>query len=276
MSARRRRSGARRRVAVRSRHVSCGQALVEALVALLALVPLWLAIFYVSRWHDLQHTTIAAARHAAFESWVAAGRDDAAIPEATRRRTFTSDPARVATAATTPTVPPRWRDHRGAVLLAPEGPAITLGPAVQPARIEQAERVAFALIAPARAAGGPPLDLQRDAARGATVVVPLVHDGSLPPPFAGLRFALRERLEILVDPWAARAPAEVTRRTDALSPSGALRELARPLDPVRWAVALFEPAFERLCLGRVDPEIVPPDRLRGGRLPPADLRTRPC
>jgi hypothetical protein len=269
-------AASRRRTPVRIGRAARGQALAEALVALLALVPLWLAIFYVSRWHDLQQATIAAARHAAFESWVGAGRTDADVAESTRRRLFGAGPARIpATGATTGT-PSRWRDHRGAALLAPEGPLVTLGPAAQPLRVEQAERLAFGMIAPARAVGGPPLDLQRDAARGATVVVPLLHDGALPAPFAGLRFSLRERLEILVDPWAARAPVEVARRVDALSPTAELRALSRPLEPVRWAVGLFEPAFERLCLGRVDTEIVPADRLRGGRLPLADLRTRPC
>ena len=55
-----------------------------------------------------------------------------------------------------------------------------------------------------------------------------------------------------------------------------MRELVRPLEPVRWAVSLFEPAVERLCLGRTEPDIVPPDRLVGGRGAPLDLRARRC
>jgi hypothetical protein len=254
-----------------------GQALLETLVALLVLVPLWLAVVYVSRWHDLQHTTIAAARHAAFESWVTAGRDDAAIAATTQRRMFTDDPARIGSGGAGPVARlARWRDHRGAPLVGAPGPEVVVGRGVQPARVAQAERLAFDIIAPARAVGRPAFDLQREAARGATVTVPLVHEAGLPEPFGSLRFALVERLDLMVDPWAARGPREVARRTDALSPSAALRDLSRPLEPVRWAVSLFEPAFERLCLGRVDPDIVPPDRLRGAAGPALDLRTRPC
>lgn len=260
---------------------SRGQALVEVLVALLVLVPLWFGILMVARWHDLQQTTIAAARHAAFESWVAAGHEDAAaVRETTRQRLFTDDPRRFAAAAARTTRSlgdlPQWRDPQGAALIAAAGPQVEIGPVAQPPRVEDAEHLAFAMIAPARAVGGPPFDLQRHAARGATVSVPVVHAATLPRPFAGLRFSLVERLELLVDPWAARDPGEVARRTAALSPAGALRELSRPLEPLRWAASLFEPAFERFCPGRIEPEIVPEDRLRGGRQSPPDLRQRPC
>ena len=247
---------------------------------MLALLPLWLGILYVSRWHALQHATIGAARHAAFEAWVDAGRGDPAeLTARTRRPGVSDDPARFAGAVAEPDLPlaqrPLWRDQRGGRLVTEPGPRVRIDPAAQPEQVEQAESFAFALIAPARAVGGPRFDLQRTAARRGEVAVPLQHAADLPEPFGGLRFTLVERLELLVDTWAAADPAQVARRTAALSPSAALRELARPLDPVREAVALFEPAFERVCPGRIEPDIVPGDRLLGAR-DPVDLRLRPC
>ncbi len=257
-----------------------GQALAEALVAAGLLVPLWLGVVYVSRWHDLQHVAIAAARHAAFEAHVSAGREaPARIQESTRRRLFSREPGRFAAAVPAdPDNRPQWTDHRGAdsLLDRDAGPRVELTSAPQPAFVANSEQQAMLLLAPARAVGGPAFDLQRDAARRATVRVPLRHGEALPPPFRGLRFTLTERLELLVDPWAARDPSQVAARVEALSPVGRMRELVRPLEPVRWAVSLFEPAVERLCLGRTEPDIVPPDRLVGGRGAPLDLRARRC
>jgi hypothetical protein len=246
------------------------------------LVPLWLGVVYVSRWHDLQHVAIAAARHAAFEAHVSAGSETPMqVEDSTRRRLFSREPGRFAAAATASenaATLPQWSDHRGAgsLLDRDAGPRVELTSTPQPAFVANTEAQAMLLLAPARVVGGAAFDLQRDAARRATVHVPLRHDAALPPPFSGLRFTLTERLELLVDPWAARDPAQVVARVEAISPVGRMRELVRPLEPVRWAVSLFEPAVDRLCLGRTDPEVVPPDRLVGGRGPALDLRTRRC
>lgn len=262
---------------------SGGQALVETLVAVLALLPLWVGVVYISRWHDLQHATIVAARHAAFAAHQSAGREDPArIAQATRARLFSRAANRFeAPGAEEPAdlgVRPQWADHRGETMLLDRdvGPRIEVAAAEQPELVSRTEQQAILMLAPARIVGGPPLDLQRSAARGVTVTVPLQHAMDLPVPLSGLRLTLSERLSLLVDPWAARDPAQVVRRIDSLSPTGGLRELMQPLRPVRWAVSLFEPAFERLCLGRVEPDIVPPDRLSGARGPALDLRARPC
>jgi hypothetical protein len=256
--------------------------MVEVLVATALLLPLWLGVVYVSRWHDLQHATIAAARYAAFEAHASSGREDPSRIEATvRQRLFSRDPARFAGGATAPADfgdRPQWADHRGQrpLLDRESGPRVEVVATPQPARVAAFEQQAFTLLAPARFVGGPAFDLQRDAARSATVTVPLRHADGLPPPFGGLRLTLTEHLSLLVDPWAARDPRQVAARIDSLSPAGRLRQMVQPLEPVRWAVSLFEPAFERLCLGRTDPEIVPPDRLVGGRGTALDLRSRRC
>jgi len=254
--------------------------MVETLIATTLLVPLWLGVVYVSRWHDLQHTAIASARYAAFEAHVSAGREDRARIEATTRlRLFSRDPGRfTADAADNPDDRPQWSDHRGGTSLLDRasGPRVDVAAVPQPGLVASVEQQVFTLIAPARVVGGPPFDLQRDAARGATVTVPLRHVDSLPAPLGGLRITLSERLSLLVDPWAARDPRQVAMRVESLSPVGRLRDLVRPLEPLRWAVSLFEPAFQRLCPGRIEPDVVPSDRLVGGRGATLDLRARPC
>lgn len=255
-----------------------GQAMVETLVALLVVVPLWIGIFHVARWHDLQHATIAAARHAVFEAWVAAGAEDAAAIEAsTRRRIFDDDPARFLVAATTRVAAdrPLWQDLRGGRMVAEPGPAVALAQVAQPEDVAQAERIAFDMIGPARALGGPRFDLQREAARGATVTVPIALAADLPVPLGGLRFNLVERRQLLVDPWASASPLQVERRTAALSTAAGMQALVRPLEPLRWALALVEPSFARLCLGRLEADVVPVDRVQGSRSA-LDLRQRPC
>ncbi len=259
-----------------------GQAMVETLVAVLAVLPLWFGVVYVSRWHDLQHAAIAAARYAAFEAHASGGREDPARIEAiTLQRLFSRVPGRfLSAAAAGPAdlgVRPQWSDHTGGQMLDRDaGPRVTVAAAAQPELVARTEQQAFVLLAPARFVGDRPFDLQREAARAATVQVPLRHAQLLPEPMAGLRFTLTERLGLMVDSWSSRDPRQVAARTEALSPVGELRELMRPLDPVRWAVSLFEPAVERLCLGRIEPDIVPGDRLVGARVAALDLRALPC
>jgi len=257
--------------------------MLETLVAALALLPLWFGVVYVSRWHDLQHAAIAAARYAAFEAHASGGREDPARIEAvTRQRLFSRDPARfLSTGGAEPAdlgLRPQWADHTGgqALLDRDAGPGVLVAAAPQPQLVARTEQRAFLLLGPARLVGDRPFDLQREAARAATVQVPLRHAQFLPEPMAGLRFTLTERLSLLVDSWSSGDPREVAARTEALSPVGEMRDLVRPLDPVRWAVSLFEPEVERLCLGRIEPDLVPADRLVGARGAALDLRTRPC
>ena len=261
---------------------------------MLALLPLWVAVLYIGRWHDIQHTAIAAARYAAFESYTAAGLDSAErIATITRERLFTRDARRFRGGEPAPTAAPigdlpQWRDplRERALIDASAGPVVAVAPLAQPDAVERAETAAFAIIQPALAAGEGALDLQRGAARRATVSVPLL-PFTLPRTAFGAPlpsvtrieaegFLLRESLAVLVDPWASASARQVSRRTAALSVAGPLRDLTEPLRPVRWAAALLEPAIERLCLGRIEPDIVPPDRLIGGSGLRSDLRAVRC
>jgi hypothetical protein len=279
-----RRRHAARRSALQAVHSQRGQALIETLASSLLLVPLWLAVLYVSRWHDLQFATIEAARYGAFAAHQSAGEEaGAAIGAQAVARLFTRDAARFGDVgangpvANLPPDLPQWRHADGShPLIAENYPRVEVGAVAEPAPVERLEAVAFDLIAPALAVGRGPLELQRGAARRSSAELVVAPLGAATVPPAALALHLREHLSLMVDGWAARDPAAVILRANSLSAAGALAAVMEPVAPLRWAVSTLEPAFDDLCLGRTDPEIVPPDRLFGARLGAIDLRQVPC
>jgi hypothetical protein len=129
---------------------------------------------------------------------------------------------------------------------------------------------------PALAVGAGGLDIARAEARRATASVAPAQWLDIAWTNDGDDRGLRADLSVLVDDWAAPDAAAVWRRTAALSTAGRIDAWRSTL---RWAVQpmrLFEPAIARLCLGRIDPDIVPTDRLPAVRPESVDLRTRPC
>jgi hypothetical protein len=253
---------------------------VETLASALLLVPLWLGVIYISRWHDLQFATIEAARYGAFAAHQSAGEESAATIGVravaglfTRAEGRFGDAAGDAEAADLP----QWRHSDGSrPLVAASYPRVEVAAVAEAERVGQLESVAFDLIAPALAVGRGSLELQRGAARrsSAELVVSPAAAATVAP--ASLTLHLQEHLSVMVDGWAARGPAAVILRTNSLSAAGALAAAMEPVAPLRWAIATLEPAFDDLCLGRTDPEVVPPDRLVGARLPAADLRRVRC
>ena len=61
-------------------HLQRGQSLVEFLVAMVFMIPLFLGVYYVSKYADLQQTTVQASRYAAFQR--AMQPDEARLPTA--------------------------------------------------------------------------------------------------------------------------------------------------------------------------------------------------
>ena len=154
--------------------------------------------------------------------------------------------------------------------------AVSLQRTAVPDAAETSEDVAFALMQPALAVGAGGLDLARAEARRATASVAPAQWLDIAWTNDGDDRGLRADLSVLVDDWAAPDAAAVWRRTAALSTAGRIDAWRSTL---RWAVEpmrLFEPAIARLCLGRIDPDIVPMDRLPAVRPESVDLRSRPC
>jgi hypothetical protein len=225
-----------------SRRSMRGQALVESLVAMLVLAPLLIATLGLARHQAAQQR----AQSAAWAGAIAAHHGiDLAVMQANDA------------------------DLTGRVEVSLQRMAV-------PDAADTAEDIAFTLLQPALAVGSGGLGLARAEARRATaVVVPAIWLDTAWT-IEGRDEGQRAALSVLVDDWAAPDATAVWRRTAALSTAGRINAW-RPA--LRWAIEpmqLFEPAVARLCLGRIDPDIVPADRLPTRRPDLMDLRTRPC
>lgn len=225
-----------------------GQALLEITISSIVLVPLLLCGILLAQMQSLQHATIAATRQLALESF---------------HRSMASD-----------------EQIRAAHFL-PFDPlvdsiALQRLLAEQPEKLREAEAIVFGAIAPAMLVGQGSFDLARDSALSGQIEVRLKASALLPRWLDLPALALREQMTLLLDDWSATGPQQVLARTAALSVAGSLRELTEPLDPVLWAMSIVEPAFSRLCIGRIDPEIVPADRLPEAATRQSDLRTQEC
>lgn len=123
-----------------------------------------------------------------------------------------------------------------------------------------------ALLAPlfaAGALGGADFDLERGGYQRVSLRagVRATEQASLPDPFDALDLELTEHHALLADAWNSSGPAQVAVRTGGLVPTAAFGSLRALLAPVRAAASVVEPALRQLCLGQIDPERVPDDRL---------------
>jgi hypothetical protein len=234
-----------------------GQALAETLVGLLLVVPLLYGILFLSDLLRLQHDSIATTRHALMLAHHAEGQ----VSDSVLQSWFTARQQHLA--LDTP-----W------ALQAVES-KIELKPVEQVSSVTTLEQIAFVLITPAQIAAGAPFSLARNAARSVTVETRWrwpnflrdVLDSEEP-------LLIRERLIALHDTWGAADARETEERVLGLSMQAQLRKLADPFDPIKSAIALVEPAFTKLCLGRVAVDVVPTDRVQPSSS--LDMRTQPC
>ena len=239
-----------------------GQSTVEFLVLTLVLLPLFLIVPLLGKQLDIAQTAASASRYVAFEGTVRHGsslqswKSDAQLADEVRRRFFSASAAPVKSGDVAGDFAahrnPLWTDHRGDALL----PSFTanVGAASRRAELTQPTGAVFA--------AGMGLDTNN------------LHTGSMRvnvadvagvAPFDALGLSIERHTTVLVDPWSASGPAAVRgalRRErwglDSPFPFGLLELAASPLK-------LIPPVLEGARLpeiGRVEPDIVPADRLR--------------
>jgi hypothetical protein len=270
-----------------------GQALVEVLVASLALVPLFFGIAWLAKVLDAQQATIAAARALAFECTVriAACASPQAHPElaAQTRRRFFSDPRFGLRSDDTASGPvtaadrhPLWVDRSGAALLERYEDV-----AVGVRAVSFDSPLAFAAGTGVRIApdavrllshlGGPGrfgLEIEGglfEAQVEATLSRSRPQDGWVTQ-MLSMPLTLGARLTVLTDAWNASgpdgdAPDSVATRVDA----GAQVPGADPLIEAGWlgvrgllglaGLLRIEPAANALRWREIDVDLVPPDRV---------------
>ena len=241
-----------------------GQAMTELAVALPALVALALGWQLLFRLQDIQRQTMAAAREATQSAaWNAVPVDT----EAGRQRSHALHLNHAG-----------WTDPTGATPLL-EGPAQLEVAAGNERPAGLAGSTQDALLAPLRVVGGflgAEFDLDERGVQAATVTTRLPTAASGLPPFDTMELQFQETSAWLGDAWNSGGPAHVAQRTRGLVPTGFLASQRQWLQPVLWPATFIEPALGRLCLGLVEPDRVPDDRLEPASAPLAQPGEAGC
>ena len=248
-----------------------GQAMVEMIVGTAVLVPLMLGTMLIARYVDIRSAAVQASRYAAFER--ATNLD--AITEAeigrkvrTRLFTVTDSPLRANDGLANDA---QWRDEnpdfqdgsiRSRRLIARPADVLTTTRESEPT--SAAARSASAIVTGIDQVGalsGSNFDLNTRGFHTGTVSVKLANLTSLPAPLDTLNLTFTEHTAVLGDAWQSGSPGAVAERTGALVPTRLFTRVNDILEPVLDVLSLFEPALEDLCLGQVNPDVVPNDRL---------------
>jgi len=216
----------------------------------------------LSGWQRLRTEAVLAAREVAFSAtWAAQPVVTPSLQERTLALHF--DGTGTAAPAT------------GQSLLHPEsGVSLMLSDAPPPG---STAGLLLQLMRPLRAVGGflgGDFDLQQQGFAQAEVMLQMADLPGLPDPWSSIGLQVRERAAVLGDGWDAAHPQQVATRTAGLVPTGVLARQSAWLRPLLWPARLIEPSLSRLCLGLIEPERVPVDRLAGalpGAAQPGDV-----
>lgn len=256
-----------------------GQAMVEMAVILGVVVMLLLGIIYLGKFHDIQATTIQAARYAAWERTVHsnAGMSDTQVQSQTRARLFTwnKDALKstdgLANGAGWSTQTAVWSDHAGSGRLIAQPGDVSVGTVTGPLSGVASNALGEAMSGMsgflAAITGGEPLPT------GGTVTgnisVKLNNIAVLPAPLDALNLTLRESASVMVDSWDASGPRQAALRTRTFTAAGPLAQVDSLLGPIKVGLGLIEPAFNDFHFGQVCPDIVPSDRVESASVLPA-------
>lgn len=238
-----------------------GQSMVEFAVGSSALLLLLLGVITLSSYQEVQRRAIGAGRQLAFESgW----QGPEANPDVLRRSAFAHhmDDSGLMDAVG------RSRHVEALNVRA----SMQFGPA--PGLANDAATV---LLSPLRTSGalvGGDIDLASGGYARGEIEVDLQPRFWLPPPFRDTELALRQPFAILTDPWNSAGPEHVRDRTSSLVPTQRLIAIASTWQALAAPLSLLEPSLDELCLGLIEPDAVPADRLG-----PPSVRAsgrRPC
>lgn len=225
--------------------------MIESLIGSLFLIPLFLGVWYVGTL-QIAHLDIAAGlREAALTVYV---RDSVEGVEST-----------LADILSTKTPASDGLDWQIATSVDSQFDSTPL---------TQTQRQAEALLSPVTAIASASFDLEP--------VHPLrlvVTSAIAPTSWSGIAELVpslrsQQALGVLVGVGGSSGREQTLLRTRGLSPAEWFGSLMSVIDPLRPAIMLLEPSFERFCPGQIDPDIVPADRL-----PPTigdDLRSGVC
>jgi hypothetical protein len=246
--------------------------MVEMIVGVGVLVTLMLGTMIVARYVDIRSATVQASRYVAFERVTnLKGVSDAEIERKLRTRMFTisDSPLRADDGLTDDAQwrneNPNWKEPsieaRRLIATPNDVQAVTLENEPTSVAARALGRVVDGIDTVGDLAGSN-FDLNTRAFHTGIVTVKAANLESMPEPLNALNLTFTERTAVLTDSWQSGSPAAVAERTGALVPTRLFDEFMGPVgDLLTLGLSLFEPSIDELCLGQINPEIVPPDRL---------------
>ncbi len=208
----------------------------------------------IAGYQEVQRRTAIAARQAAFEgAWRGAGSDRAMLVRDVVARNL--DDAALTNAGGQDRYVLRSGINATATDLPPPG---------------LSRDAARAMVAPLRVAGGflgGNFDLRTTGLLSGTVNVEIGPQARLPQPFNTMTVQLRQPFALMTDAWNAGNARHVLNRSSGLVPTSALTGMQSLWQPLIVPLSLIEPSLSQLCLGLIEPDRIPEDRLGAGRSP---------
>lgn len=228
-----------------------GQSMTEFAIGAAALSLLLLGSVTLASYQQVQRRTALAAREIAFEqAWAQGGDLNGKLQGAAQRQLH--EPGLTGTTAGHPYV-----DQSGVRVAATQQRAPGL-----------AGTAAHVMLGPLKAAGGflgGEFDLPADRYSTGAVTVQVDPQPDLPQPFRDLSLQFQQPFALQTDAWNAAGVNHVRSRAGGLVPSTALSGLQSMWRPLLTPLALIEPSLGDLCLGMIEPDRIPEDRLGPGR-----------
>jgi hypothetical protein len=126
------------------------------------------------------------------------------------------------------------------------------------------------LLAPLRVTSGflgSGFDINGRSLHAGSIQLHLPPDGRLPSPFRDLDLRLNAPHAMLGDAWNAGEVRHVEQRTAGLVPGSRLAGISAAWRPLLAPLALLEPSLSQLCLGMLEGDRVPENRLSQGSTP---------
>ncbi|UOD27328.1 pilus assembly protein [Massilia violaceinigra] len=253
-----------------------GQAMVEMTIVASFVVIIFLAIFYLGKFHDIQASTIQAARYASWERTVKTrAYSDSELQQQTRARLYTwNTRAFKSTDGATDSAAWEnqndiWKDHASGDRLVDKPQDVTIHtvrknlPNVATAVIDRTTQMVSRVFA--AISGGQ--KLPEGGMYTSTVSVKLSNVASLPAPLNELNLTLNETSAIITDNWDSNSPSQVAERTRVFTGAGLFNRIMPVIKAASYLLVPLEPDFLDFEPGQICPDIVPADRVTGSNLP---------
>ncbi len=268
-----------------------GQAMVELVVMAGVLTAIFTGIWTIGKYHDVQYSTIQAARYAAWERTAHPDSfSDTRLQAQTRARVFmwnqnaykAADGKLNGSNWTAGELNGQWADHKGTLLIErPDWVSVRTSSGPLPGGAANAVSSTIGKIGATIGAITGGEKLNQGGLYTSNVSVKLTDWANLAPSLLPegmdhLNLTLNERSALVTDSWDASGPAQAGRRVASFTPAAAFDRISGLLRPITWALSWIEPSFNDFHPGQVCPDIVPVDRLSGGPQLPVYLDRGSC